>query len=109
VVFAIVKALWSLGQKAVKGPLIAVVTVMVIILYFLGFNEIALLFAGGLAIMAVLNFRRLKGMFCGHSSFRLAWFARIVRGGFPHSLCPHGVSTGGSARGTNFPAISIYE
>jgi chromate transporter len=59
VIAVILQALWSLGKKAVKGPLTAAVGVIVIILYFAGINEIALLFAGGLAVMSVMNYRRI--------------------------------------------------
>ena len=51
VIAIIVQALWKMGQKAVKGPLTAAVAVIVIVLYFVGINEIALLFAGGLIVM----------------------------------------------------------
>jgi chromate transporter len=60
VIAIIAQALWSLGQKAVKGPLTAAVAVLVIILYFLRMNEIALLFAGGLMVMLGMNYRRLR-------------------------------------------------
>jgi chromate transporter len=56
----IAQALMMLGQKAVKGPLTAVVGLIVLGLYFYGFNEIALFFAGGLAVMLVANFQRLR-------------------------------------------------
>ncbi len=59
------KALWSLGRKAVKSPLTAAVAVIVIVLFFLGINEIALLFAGGLIVMLVINYRRLRGRMVG--------------------------------------------
>jgi chromate transporter len=65
VIAIIVQALWSLGQKAVKGPLTAAVTVIVIILYFVGVNEIALLFGGGLIVMLVMNYRRLRRRMMG--------------------------------------------
>ena len=65
VIAIIVQALWSLGQKAVKGPLTAAVTVIVIILYFVGVNEIVLLFGGGLIVMLVMNYRRLRGRMRG--------------------------------------------
>src|SRR4030042_397055 len=55
VIAIIAQALWSMGQKAVKGPLTAAVAVLVIALYFLGINEIAFLFAGGLIVMLVIN------------------------------------------------------
>ena len=58
IIAVIAQALWSLGKKAVRGPLTAVVGVAVLVLYFLGVNEIALLFAGGLAVMIGENLRR---------------------------------------------------
>jgi chromate transporter len=60
VIAIIAQALWSMGKKAVKGPLTAAVAVLVIALYFLGINEIALLFTGGLIVMLGMNYRRLK-------------------------------------------------
>ena len=65
VIAIIVQALWSLGQKAVKGALTAAVAVVVIILYFVGINEIALLFGGGLIVMLVMNYRRLRRRMAG--------------------------------------------
>jgi chromate transporter len=65
VIAIIIQALWSMGQKAVKGLLTAAVTVIVIVLYFVGINEIALLFAGGLIVMLGKNYRRLKGRLWG--------------------------------------------
>jgi len=58
VIAIIVQALWGLGQKAVKGSLTAGVGVIVFVLYLLGVNEIALLFAGGLTVMLAANIRR---------------------------------------------------
>jgi chromate transporter len=49
-----------MGQKAVKGSLTAAVAFVVIFLYFIGINEIALLFTGGLIVMLGMNYRRLK-------------------------------------------------
>lgn len=60
VVIAIIgQALWSLGGKALNNYLTALAGLVVIALYFLGFNEILLLFAAGLAVMLAKNFRRL--------------------------------------------------
>jgi len=61
VMAVIIQALWNLGRKAVKGPLTAGIGIGVIALYFLGVNEIALLFGGGLAVMLAANWRRLRG------------------------------------------------
>jgi chromate transporter len=61
IIIAIVaQALWGLGQKAVKGMLTAVVGLAVLAGYFLGLNEIGLLFAGGLLVMVTENIRRLN-------------------------------------------------
>lgn len=60
VIAIIVQALWNLGQKAVKSPLLAVVGIAVLVLYFLGINEIALLFAAGLVVMIGANVQRLR-------------------------------------------------
>ena len=60
VIAIIVQALWNLGQKAVKSSLIAVVGLAVLVLYFFGINEIALLFAGGLLVMIGANIQRLR-------------------------------------------------
>ena len=65
VIAIIAQALWSLGQRAVKGTLTAAVAVIVIILYFMGINEIALLFGGGLIVMLVMNYRRLRRRMAG--------------------------------------------
>ena len=60
VIAIIVQALWNLGQKAVKSSLIAVVGLAVLVLYFFGINEIALLFAGGLSVVIGANIQRLR-------------------------------------------------
>jgi len=60
VITIIVQALWNVGKKAVKNPLTAVIGLTVLILYFFGVNEIALLFAGGLIGMLGANILRLK-------------------------------------------------
>lgn len=54
----IAQALWLLGRKAVKDTLTAIVGVGVIVLYFVGINEILLLFAGGAVIMFGRNLWR---------------------------------------------------
>ncbi len=60
VIAIILQALWSLGKKAVKSVFFAAVGIAVLALYFIGVNEIALLFAGGLVIMAAANIQRLR-------------------------------------------------
>lgn len=60
IIAVIAQALWGLSRKAIRGPLTALVSLGVFALYFLGANEIALLFAGGFVVMAMQNLRRWK-------------------------------------------------
>lgn len=57
----ILQALWELGRKAIKGKVTLAIGVACIVLYFLGVNEILLLFAGGLTLMLIQNWTRLRG------------------------------------------------
>ena len=59
VIAMVVEALWSLGRKAIKGVTTAAAGIGVVVLYLLGFNEIALLFAGAAAVLLVYGGRRL--------------------------------------------------
>ena len=56
----ILQALWGLGRKAIKDVLTIIVGVACIALYFLGSNEVFLLFAGGLVVMLIQNWTRLR-------------------------------------------------
>jgi chromate transporter len=61
VIAIIAQAIWNLGRKAVKTPFLAVCGALILAAFFwLHVNEIALLFGGGLAIMALENIRRLR-------------------------------------------------
>jgi chromate transporter len=82
VIAIILQALWDLGRKGVKDVLTGVVGAAAIALYFLGFNEIALLFAGAAAVLL----------------FRLA--QRLARGGFSAlALAPLGLALPALAAG----------
>lgn len=67
VIGIIVQALWLLGRKAIKDAWTGGVGLAVIILYFLGINELILLAAGGLLVMVGKNVGRMRG-----SGFRTA-------------------------------------
>lgn len=87
----IVQALYKLGQKAVKNSLIAVVGLAVLVLYFLGVNEIALLVAGGLLVMTGANLQRLKklamgGLLAPLAGFGLPASSALAAGAAPFSL-----------------------
>jgi chromate transporter len=58
IIAIIVQALWALGQKAFKGPLTTIVGLTTLALYFLRFNEILLLVAGGLVVMIGQNWQQ---------------------------------------------------
>lgn len=58
VIAIIAQAIWTLGRKAVKSPLLGVVGAAALGLYLLGINEIALLFGAALFVMIVQNARR---------------------------------------------------
>ena len=58
IIAIVVQALWGLGKAAIKGPLTALAGGAVIVLFFLGANEILLLFAAGFAVMLLENLRR---------------------------------------------------
>jgi chromate transporter len=60
VIAIIAQALWTLGRKAAKNRLTALAGAAVFVLYFLRLNEIALLFAGGLFVMLISNWRQFK-------------------------------------------------
>jgi len=60
VIAIIVQALWELGRKAVKNALTLAVGVGSVALYFSGVNEVLLLFAGGLVVMLIQNWSRLR-------------------------------------------------
>jgi len=55
IIAIVVQALWSLGSKAVKGLLTGTIGSAVIVLSFLGVNEVLLLFAGGIVAMLAMN------------------------------------------------------
>ena len=59
VIGIVIEALWNLGRKGIKGPTTATVGMGIVVLYLLGFNEIALLFGGAAMVLLVYSGRRL--------------------------------------------------
>jgi chromate transporter len=86
VIAIIVQALWNLGQKAVKGALTAGIAILVISGYFLGVNEIALLFAGGVIVMMILNFQQLRSQASKALLFPLGGLGLFTSAAIPFSL-----------------------
>ena len=58
VIAVIAQAIWTLGRKAVKTPMLGAVGLMVFVLYWLGLNEIALLLGAAVFVMIIQNIRR---------------------------------------------------
>ena len=86
VIAIIAQALWNLGQKAVKGALTAAIGILVLAGYFLGLNEIALLFAGGLVAMIAMNFQRLRSRAMQALLLPLGGLGLAVGASVPYSL-----------------------
>ncbi len=84
IIAVVVQALWGLLRAAVKGPLLATVGLAVLALYFLGGNEIALMFGAGALVMLAQNLRR--------------WRARDGGAGIASALLPIG--------GFSLPAVA---
>jgi len=61
IIGVVVQALWALGRTAVRGRLTPAVGIAVLVLYLLGFNEIALLFGAAVFVMVARNLPRLVG------------------------------------------------
>lgn len=83
VIAIVVQALWTLGQKAVKDVLAAVVGLSVAVFYFLGYNEIALLFVGGLVVMLVMNFKRRRYQTVSAFLLPLGGFGAFIQAAVP--------------------------
>jgi len=60
VIAIIAQALWSLGKRATRSLSLVAIGLIVLGLYFVGTNEIALLFGGGFLAMLIANRRRLR-------------------------------------------------
>ncbi len=60
VIAIILKALWSLGKKAVKDLLTGITVAVVFILNLIGVDTLVLLFSAGFIVMLIRNFGRLK-------------------------------------------------
>ncbi len=86
VIAIIVQALLGLGQKAVKGALTGVIAIIVFGLYFLGANEIVLLFAGGLAVMLAMNIQLLQSQRMKAFLLPLGGLFFIAQSAIPFSL-----------------------
>lgn len=83
VIAIIAQALWALGSKALKNRWLAALAAVVVGLYFLGVNEIALLFGGGLLVMLITNWKRLRNP---SPALLLPFGSALLAGASPFSL-----------------------
>ena len=58
IIAIVVQALWGFAMKAVKGPLTGAAGVVVLVLSFLGWDEVLLLLVGGLVVMLGTHLER---------------------------------------------------
>ncbi|MBI5878989.1 MAG: chromate efflux transporter [Chloroflexi bacterium] len=58
IIAVIAQAIWGLAPRAMKTPLLAAIGVAVCVLYFLGINELVLLFGGAAVMLARWGARR---------------------------------------------------
>ena len=86
VIAIIVQALWELGRKAVKNALTLAVGVGSVALYFSGVNEVLLLFAGGLVVMLIQNWSRLRQLRRGDLPLLLPLLPGLAAGPVSFSL-----------------------
>jgi chromate transporter len=80
VIAIILQALWSLGRKAIKSLLTGLAAIAVVVLYFLGVNEIALLFGGALAVMLAANIQSWRARAMGAFLLPLGQAVTSLRG-----------------------------
>ncbi|OQA01116.1 MAG: Chromate transport protein [Planctomycetes bacterium ADurb.Bin412] len=69
-----------------KGPVTALAGLGILVLYFIGINEVALLFGGGLAVMIVLNVHRLRNRLMGVSLLPLGGIGLLSQAVQPVTL-----------------------
>lgn len=60
IIAVVLQALWGLGKTAIKGPLLAAVAIVALILYLVGVNEIAILFGGAGVIWLIRSARTVR-------------------------------------------------
>jgi chromate transporter len=89
IIAVVVQAVWGLLRTAVKGPLLAAVGVAVLALYLAGVNEIALLFAGGLAVLIA------RSVHVGRAAVGAVPFAALL-GGPAAAIAQSGVGASAS-------------
>jgi chromate transporter len=84
-IVVVVQALWTLGRKAVRDWLLALVGIVTLVLAAFGVNEILVLAAGGALVVLYRNARRLRQPHVGALLLPLAGFG-LWQAAVPFSL-----------------------
>jgi len=86
VIAIIAQAIWNLGRKAIRGWQAILAMLLIVGLYFLGVNELVLLFGGGFVVMAVMNFQRLRSRTINAILLPVAGFGLYLQSAVSFSL-----------------------
>jgi chromate transporter len=73
VIAIILQALVTLGKKAIRGLIPGIIALAIVISYFLGINELALIALGGIIMMLIVNRNRLLNAYGAHCLIPLAY------------------------------------
>jgi chromate transporter len=93
IIAVVVQALWGLGRVALKSALLGAVGLVVLILYLIGVNEIALLFGGGAAGLVVQAAQRRPWRALGSAAFLSALGLPGSAFGQPLMIAPASLTT----------------
>ncbi|MBI4198305.1 MAG: chromate efflux transporter [Chloroflexi bacterium] len=91
IIAVVVQALWALGRRAVKGPVLAAAGVAALVLYLLGVNEVLLVFAGGIVMALVYGGKRLAKK--GVAGLALLPLGSLALGTLPAGAAPYSLLT----------------
>lgn len=91
VIAIVVQALWALGRRAARTPLLAGVGIGAAALYLLGVNEVLLVFAGGMVMALVHGGRRLVRK--GAVGLMLLPLGSLSLGVLPAGVAPYSLLT----------------
>ncbi|MGB3534467.1 MAG: chromate efflux transporter [Microcoleaceae cyanobacterium] len=89
IIAIVIQALWKLGNKAAKDLPTRIIGIIVIISFFLGVNEILLLFLAGLGVMLFKHFKSRGGQISGIILLPISETFAQVNTASPGSVSPH--------------------
>lgn len=90
IIAVVVQAILALARTAVKGPWLGAVGVLAVALYLYGFNELLLLLGGGILVMLLRNWGRLRPPGIGTLAFMVLGTPAVA---LPGAAAPFGLGT----------------